>query len=95
MLDRLLVWLGVSPGSIVSGHVAATLGLVPLGNSLSLDSNDKSISVVTRYSDSAVSESDPSPILLHCQQEQQDFSFSHKNIKNWLYWRGSHVESTF
>ena len=48
LLDRLLAWLGVSPGGIVSGHVAAKLGPVPLGNSLRLDSNDRSISVVTR-----------------------------------------------
>ena len=46
LLDRVLVWLGVYPEGIVPGPVAAKPGPGLFGNSLSLDSSDKSISVM-------------------------------------------------
>lgn len=47
VLDRLLVWLGVSPGGIVPGCVVTKHGSDPPKNSINFDSNDQSISVET------------------------------------------------
>ena len=46
VLDRVLVWLGVYPEGIVPGPVATKPGPALFGNSLRLDSSDKSISVM-------------------------------------------------